>query len=118
MSSAQPGWGSRKMQPRNSGRTTATVSRRCLSIPRGADAGGLATAGSARFPNGFTHGIIGCGFDAELLAGAAEPAFPVAVGIDGAGQRLCVEIRPQLVGEVELRISQLPQKEIADALLA
>jgi hypothetical protein len=28
-----------------------------------------------------------------------------------------VEIRPQLLGEIELRIGQIPQQEIADALL-
>src|SRR6266850_4605737 len=118
ISSAQPGLGSRKMQASSNGKTTATVSKRCLSMRRGAAAEVCAAAGSSLFPNGPTRGSGRRRLRAELFAGAAEPAFPAAVGVNGASQCLSVEIRPQLVGEVELGIGQLPQQEVADALLA
>jgi hypothetical protein len=37
---------------------------------------------------------------------------------DRIGQRRAVEVRPVFVGEVELGVRELPQQEIADALLA
>src|SRR5262245_87542 len=55
---------------------------------------------------------------AQLFAGAAETAFALLEGSDGRVQRGSVEVGPQQIGEIQLRVSQLPQQEIADALLA
>src|SRR5436305_530270 len=54
----------------------------------------------------------------ELLARAAEPAFALLIGADRAVELGRVEIGPQRVGEVKLAVGELPQKEVADALLA
>src|SRR6476620_8977903 len=47
----------------------------------------------------------------QLLAGAAEAALALAIGgergVEGGG----VEVRPQRLGEEELRIGELPQQE-------
>ncbi len=54
----------------------------------------------------------------ELLGGTPEAAFALAIGINGLIQRFAVEIGPQTSGEVELGVGQLPEQEVADALLA
>ena len=50
--------------------------------------------------------------------GAAEA--PLAAGVPGERriERRGVEVGPEDVGEVQLRVGELPQQEIADALLA
>src|SRR5712664_3063038 len=52
-----------------------------------------------------------------LLAGASKAALALPVGgkriVEGGG----IEVWPQRVGEIELRICQLPEQKIADALL-
>src|SRR5688572_25549906 len=53
----------------------------------------------------------------DLLAGAAEAALALAVGLDREVERRGVEIRPERLGEVELRVRELPEEEVADALL-
>src|SRR5258706_7083762 len=54
----------------------------------------------------------------ELLARAAEAALALAIGghrgIEGRG----IEVRPQRFGEIELRVRELPEEEVGDALLA
>ena len=54
----------------------------------------------------------------ELLAGAAEAALAPAVRGDRGVERRGVEVGPQRLGEVELGVRELPQQEVADALLA
>src|SRR5690554_2818485 len=54
----------------------------------------------------------------DLLAGAAETALARAVGRDCLIERELVEVGPQRVGEVQLGVGELPQQEVADALLA
>src|SRR5688500_7096745 len=53
----------------------------------------------------------------ELLAGAAEAPLARAVGSDRRVERRGVEVRPERFGEVELAVGELPEKEVADALL-
>src|SRR5438552_1076899 len=50
----------------------------------------------------------------------AKPAAPLAAAVrsDGLVERRGVEVGPQRLGEVELAIRELPQQEVADALLA
>src|SRR5690606_12170763 len=55
---------------------------------------------------------------AQLFAGAAKAALALAEGLDGDIQRGGVELGPQQVGEIKLRVGQLPEQEVADALLA
>ena len=54
----------------------------------------------------------------ELFARAAKT--PLALKVPGKGriEGGTVEIRPQELGEIELRIGKLPDQEVADALLA
>ena len=54
----------------------------------------------------------------QLLAGAAEAPLAAAVRSDRLVERRGVEVGPQRLGEVELAIGELPQQEVADALLA
>src|SRR5688572_18570152 len=54
----------------------------------------------------------------ELLARAAEAPLALAVRPDRLVERRSVEIRPQRLGEIELGISELPEEEVRDALLA
>ena len=53
-----------------------------------------------------------------MLAGAAEAALTSGIGRNGGIERGAIEIRPQEIGEVQLRVGKLPQQEIGDALLA
>src|SRR5689334_20796813 len=55
---------------------------------------------------------------AQLLARAPETALARAVGTDRRIERGGVEIGPQRVGEIKLGVGQLPEQEVADALLA
>src|SRR5690606_32418022 len=54
----------------------------------------------------------------HLLAGTAETAFARTVRGNRLFERKLIEIGPQRVGEIQLRIGKLPEQEIADALLA
>src|SRR5262245_29870808 len=54
----------------------------------------------------------------QLLAGPPEAALALLVRDDRPVETGGVKIGPQGVGEVELGIGQLPQHEVADALLA
>src|SRR5258706_13136328 len=54
----------------------------------------------------------------KLLAGASEAAFAPPVRGERRFERGTVEIGPERVGEVQLGIRELPEQEIADALLA
>src|SRR5262245_22595864 len=53
-----------------------------------------------------------------LLAGAAETAFALLVVLDGVEKFRFAEIRPQRVGDVQLAVGDLPEKEVGDAHLA
>jgi hypothetical protein len=44
----------------------------------------------------------------DLIAGPAEAAFAAGKVIDGILQRNLVEVRPQRIREIELRIGHLP----------
>src|SRR6185312_16415708 len=55
---------------------------------------------------------------ALLRAGEAEPAFPAGEELQRGVELGDVELRPQLVGEVELAVREIPQQKVADALLA
>src|SRR5882762_9049827 len=52
-----------------------------------------------------------------LLAGASKAALALPVGGKRRVERRGIEVWPQRVGEIELRIGQLPEQKIADALL-
>src|SRR2546425_12727839 len=52
-----------------------------------------------------------------LLAGASEAALALPVGGKRRVERRSIEVGPQRVGEIELRIRQLPEEKIAYALL-
>src|SRR5690349_11431392 len=54
----------------------------------------------------------------DLLAGAPEAPLALAIGLDRQVQRGGVEVRPQRFGEVQLAVGELPEQEVADALLA
>src|SRR5579862_4550592 len=54
----------------------------------------------------------------ELLARAPEAALAAAVGGDRLVERGGPEIGPQRLGEVELRVRELPEKEVRHARLA
>src|SRR5690554_2183960 len=82
--------GSANSAHRNSGSRTAMVSSRCLS----------------------TLHLF------QLLSGPPKPSLAAGEGYQRILECLFVEIRPQDVGEIELGICELPQQEIADALLA
>src|SRR6476661_2698237 len=55
---------------------------------------------------------------AGLGRGQAEPPLAARELGDGAGEIVVREVRPQGVAEVELGVGKVPQKEIADALVA
>src|SRR5206468_11527592 len=50
-----------------------------------------------------------------LLAGASKAALALPVGGKRRVERRSIEVGPQRVGEIELRIRQLPEEKIADA---
>src|SRR5512139_2028854 len=54
----------------------------------------------------------------HLFAGATEAALAGAVGGNRRIQCSRVEFGPQRVGEIQFGVGELPQQEIADALLA
>src|SRR5207244_2852954 len=54
----------------------------------------------------------------DLVARAAEAALAGAVRHDRGIERRGVEVRPERVGEAQLRVRELPEEEVADALLA
>src|SRR5216683_482096 len=54
----------------------------------------------------------------ELLAGAAVTPLAALIRRDGLVQRRCVEVRPEQIGEIELRVRDLPKQEVGNALLA
>src|SRR5579871_1847917 len=54
----------------------------------------------------------------QLLTGLAEAALTRLEPGDGIIQLRLAEVGPQRVGEVEFRIGEVPQQEVADALLA
>src|SRR5213075_2842519 len=62
--------------------------------------------------------LVRCRGGRHLLAGAAEAPLAAGVGGDRLVERRGVEIRPQRLGEVELGVGELPEEEVADALLA
>src|SRR6266404_9353778 len=52
------------------------------------------------------------------MAEAAVAAIALLIIEDGPEQLRAVEIRPESLGDVQLRVSNLPQEEVADAHLA
>src|SRR5216117_3155780 len=52
-----------------------------------------------------------------LLAGTSKAALALPVRGKRRVERRSIEVGPQRVGEIELRIRQLPEEKIADALL-
>src|SRR5450759_1626423 len=54
----------------------------------------------------------------QLFAGPAEAALALLIGSDGCGECFAIEVRPQQVGEIELRIGKLPQQKVADSMFA
>jgi hypothetical protein len=53
-----------------------------------------------------------------LLAGQAEAALAAVEVLECRIEGCRVEIRPELVGEIQLRVGQIPQQKVADAALA
>src|SRR5260221_456893 len=98
--------GSRKRAARSAAMSTAAVATLTASPPE-VRPGKLTSLGDFG-PLGLLH----------LLARAAEAALAAAVRIDRLIQRRGVEVRPKLVGEIELGVRELPQQEVADPLLA
>ncbi len=54
----------------------------------------------------------------DLLGHEPEAALPPAEMLDRGVELALVEVRPQRVAEVQLGVGEIPQQEIADALLA
>src|SRR5512139_832872 len=86
---------------------------------------GTNTASSSRaVKTRLTSGVMGefpgmrsrCGL--HLFAGAAKAAFTGSIGGDRHIQCRRIKFGPQRVGEIQFGVGQLPQQEIADALLA
>src|SRR5258708_13642972 len=102
-------FGNRNRQASNSDTSTTAVSTRCLSTDRAAPPAAFGLAG---IPIGVTQRIGRHRFAGELLAGSTEAAFAVAIGIDRRFQRLRVEVGPEFVGKIELRLGHLPTHQI------
>ena len=97
-------------RPRARQRETAPRGETTISDRGGADARPAARAGDL--------GALGAVALPDLLAGAAEAPLAAAIRGDRRVERRGVEVRPQRVGEIELAVGELPQQEVADALLA
>src|SRR4051812_34131735 len=97
--------GAKKSMPTTRTRTTTAVSTRVRSMS-------LAVREPASA--GLRRGLRG----GQLLARAAEAALAAAEGGERFLERRGAEVRPERIGEVELRVRELPQEEIGDALLA
>ena len=54
----------------------------------------------------------------ELFLSEPEPSLPSLIVEDRGQQVLLIEVGPQCIGKIELRVRRLPQKEVADSLLA
>src|SRR5215218_6738775 len=54
----------------------------------------------------------------HLRTGQAEPALALCEVGQRRLERCVVEIRPERVGEIKLGVREIPQQEVADALLA
>src|SRR3954463_2950931 len=52
----------------------------------------------------------------ELFPGAAEAALTAPVGLHGPQELVPTEVRPEGVGEVELRVGGLPEEEVGQPL--
>ena len=61
-----------------------------------------------------TRGIV----RRQLFAGASETPLARGVGRNRFVERCFVKVGPQHVGEMKFTVGQLPQQEVADALLA
>src|SRR5262245_56872351 len=55
---------------------------------------------------------------ADLSGGEPEAALPAPVVTERPLELLVVEVGPQHVTEIELRVCEIPQQEVADAMLA
>src|SRR4051812_8851893 len=110
-SAARHGAGSSSSAASSTAISAPAVARRTFS-PRGAPAT-IALRAEKQ-----TSGDLGLLRLLDLLAGAAEAPLAAAIGFERFIERSAVEVRPKRVGEVKLRVGELPQQEIADALLA
>jgi hypothetical protein len=98
---------------------------RCLSIAALPQAAGRRGAALRRQPDRMRRSQLdsarfstGAARRVQLVAGAAEAALAHGVRRERGTQRRLVEIRPQDLGEIQLGVSQVPQAEVAHALLA
>src|SRR5262249_13357560 len=88
----QPCGPSRKSAARVSGTSTAAVRTRTFNIS------------VLRRPN--------------LFAGSSEAALTLLVGSDRGVECIRVEVGPEEIGEIELRVGKLPQQKVRNALLS
>src|SRR5262245_25184292 len=98
--------------------TISAISAATPSRGRRNSAASRIASSTAAVPTRFTSGDFGALGLLDLLAGAAEAPLARAVGNDGRVERGGVEVGPQRFGEVKLGVGQLPEQEVADALLA
>src|SRR5262245_14501291 len=103
----QPACGSRNSAAPNPASSAAAVRTRAFSIAPSAPArNGLCDPPSAGLR------LL------DLIAGASEATLALLVPLDRRVELGSAEIRPEGRGEIQLRVRELPQQEIADALLA
>src|SRR5690554_6312657 len=62
--------------------------------------------------------LLLCGAGGDLVVGLAEPALAPGIGFQCLLHLVDFEIGPEHPREVKLRVGQLPQQEVTDALLA
>src|SRR5687767_10229038 len=107
ISSANSACGSQNSAAMNAASRIAAVRTRVRNKRLGVGCGGQGGA-----PRLALRGFL------QLLAGAAEATLALPVGGERAVERGGVEIGPQRSGEMQLGVSELPEQEIAHALLA
>src|SRR5687768_5527500 len=103
MTTKKPSAGRRKVASSASGTPTAAVSSRltAASVP---------SRRRSSLPDGRGLGLVG--------GDAAVPALAALVLEDGLEQLAAPEVRPEGVGDPDLRVGDLPEQEVGDAHLA
>src|SRR5690554_6380775 len=62
--------------------------------------------------------LLLCGAGGDLVVGLAEPALAPGIGFQCTLPLIGLEVRPEHLREIDFGVRQVPQQEIADALLA
>src|SRR5690606_38784772 len=62
--------------------------------------------------------LLFCGAGGNLIVSLTKTALAMTVGVQCFQHFFYLEIRPEHVGKIKLGVSQVPQQEVTDALLA